>query len=164
MRSTTLDLYRRGFNPVLETADEPDWKNPDKHYSEQVQQLFGELQDKDTLVVVFPVWWYSFPAMIKGWIDRVLNYGLAYGGGRKIPVSRIRWVALVGGSGDKFAANGWEENLSHYLNTMVRYIGVEDSAVTFLYNTIGVEEGIDNRQQHYDALFSQARGMVKGLR
>ncbi|MGT9364251.1 NAD(P)H-dependent oxidoreductase, partial [Escherichia coli] len=34
-------------------------------------ELYSELLEHDTLVVVFPLWWYSFPAMLKGYIDRV---------------------------------------------------------------------------------------------
>ncbi len=68
---TELDLYRRNFNPVMTPEDEPDWKNMDKRYSPEVHQLYSELLEHDTLVVVFPLWWYSFPAMLKGYIDRV---------------------------------------------------------------------------------------------
>lgn len=53
---STLDLYRSGFDPVLREDDEPDWNNPQKTYSPEVHRLFGELEDKDTLVLVFPVW------------------------------------------------------------------------------------------------------------
>lgn len=60
---TELDLYRRNFNPVMTPEDEPDWKNMDKRYSPEVHQLYSELLEHDTLVVVFPLWWYSFPAM-----------------------------------------------------------------------------------------------------
>src|SRR3954470_16176757 len=68
MSTTTLDLYRSGFDPVLGTEDEPDWNDSTKRLSPEVHRLFGELEGKDTLVVVFPVWWYSFPAIIKGYM------------------------------------------------------------------------------------------------
>jgi NAD(P)H dehydrogenase (quinone) len=32
----------------------------------------------DTLIFVYPTWWYGLPAMIKGWLDRVLVPGLAF--------------------------------------------------------------------------------------
>ncbi len=72
---TELDLYRRNFNPVMTPEDEPDWKNMDKRYSPEVHLLYSELLEHDTLVVVFPLWWYSFPAMLKGYIDRVWIMG-----------------------------------------------------------------------------------------
>ncbi|CAI0838558.1 Putative NADPH-quinone reductase (modulator of drug activity B) [Serratia quinivorans] len=68
---SSLDLYRSHFDPLLRVEDEPDWDNPQKTYSEEVHRLFNELEDKDTLVLVFPVWWYAFPAMLKGYLERV---------------------------------------------------------------------------------------------
>ena len=112
---TELDLYRRNFNPVMTSEDEPDWKNMDKRYSPEVHQLYSELLEHDTLVVVFPLWWYSFPAMLKGYIDRVWNNGLAYGDGHKLPFNKVRWVALVGGDKESFVQIGWEKNISDYL-------------------------------------------------
>lgn len=103
---TELDLYRRNFNPVMTLEDEPDWKNMDKRYSPEVHQLYSELLEHDTLVVVFPLWWYSFPAMLKGYIDRVWNNGLAYGDGQKLPFNKVRWVALVGGDKESFVQMG----------------------------------------------------------
>lgn len=160
---TTLDLYRRGFNPVLGIEDEPDWQNPDKQYSTEVHQLFDEMAGHDTAVIVFPLWWYSFPAMIKGYMERVWNYGLAYGVGRSLPFRKIRWVALVGGAEEPFVQYGWAKNLTDYVRNSASYIGLNDVDITFLYNTIGTEEAIENRQQFYQSLFGQARQMVDTL-
>ena len=33
----------------------------------------------DVLTLIFPIYWWSFPAILKGWIDRVWNRGWAYG-------------------------------------------------------------------------------------
>jgi len=33
----------------------------------------------DAVIFQFPLWWYGMPAIMKGWIDRVWAYGLAYG-------------------------------------------------------------------------------------
>lgn len=35
----------------------------------------------DALILQFPLWWYTMPAILKGWVDRVYAYGLAYGVG-----------------------------------------------------------------------------------
>ncbi|MFE1431085.1 MULTISPECIES: NAD(P)H-dependent oxidoreductase [Streptomyces] len=35
----------------------------------------------DTVIFQFPLWWYSMPAILKGWVDRVLTYRFAYGVG-----------------------------------------------------------------------------------
>lgn len=160
---SSLDLYRSNFDPVLGVEDEPDWNNPQKTYSPEVHRLFGELEDKDTLVLVYPVWWYGFPAMLKGYLDRVWNYGLTYGEGASIKGKKIRWVALVGGSQAGFIKFGWEKNLTDYITGGMGYLGVEDAKIDFLYNTLGVEESIADQDSHYQKLFTQARGIVDSL-
>lgn len=52
---------------------------PWKVDSAEVQKEFRRINRNEAVVMVFPVWWWSMPAMLKGWIDRVWNYGLTYG-------------------------------------------------------------------------------------
>lgn len=42
----------------------------------------------DAVILAFPLWWFSFPAILKGWIDRTLSYGFGYGRGEH---SETRW-------------------------------------------------------------------------
>ena len=71
------DLYAKGFTPVL-TWDE--WKGyltcPDNR-----APVAGDVADVtwcDTLIFVYPTWWYGLPAMLKGWLDRVLLPDVAF--------------------------------------------------------------------------------------
>lgn len=52
-----------------------------------------KLREADALIVQFPMWWFSMPAILKGWFDRVYAYGLAYGVGEH---SDQRWGARYG--------------------------------------------------------------------
>jgi len=159
-----LDLYRHGFNPVLGVEDEPDWANPDKRYSEEVMEMAAALQGSDFGIVVFPLWWSGMPAMLKGYLDRVWNYGLTYGAGRTLPFSKLRWITLVGGGQQEFEGWGNPDNMRHLLNgSIAGYGGVKDAEIEFIYNTIGPEEGVD-AAEHYAALIAQARtAMVRML-
>lgn len=74
-----LDLHRMGFNPVLWEEDEPDWNNGDKKYSKEVEIEMERMKKHDALAFIFPIWWFSMPTMLKGYIDRVWNNGFAYG-------------------------------------------------------------------------------------
>ena len=78
-RPEIADLYREGFDPVLMPPDEPDWDTEDKVYSEAVTREMARVNRNQAIVLVFPIWWWSFPAMMKGWIDRVWNKDYAYG-------------------------------------------------------------------------------------
>jgi NAD(P)H dehydrogenase (quinone) len=48
----------------------------------QTPDVQGEqvkLRQADAVIFQFPLWWFSFPAILKGWVDRVFAFGLAYG-------------------------------------------------------------------------------------
>jgi len=41
-----------------------------------------KLLEADLVILQFPLWWFSVPAILKGWVDRVMTMGFAYGGGK----------------------------------------------------------------------------------
>lgn len=90
------DLYRMRFKAV---ADGDDFlERRDRHYlKRQAEELAAatlgtlahdileeqkKLTECDLLILQFPIWWFSMPAILKGWVDRVLTMGFAYGGGK----------------------------------------------------------------------------------
>ena len=68
------DLYGEKFNPLL-TWEEI--KN-DRVLDSKIQIYCDELIESDGLVFVHPNWWGGPPAILKGWIDRVFQPGVAY--------------------------------------------------------------------------------------
>lgn len=89
---TLLDLYAEGFDPALSQRD-----FTDRIISERFQPMDEQLHaadsgtfdpglarhielflEADLLLLVCPMWWFSLPAMLKGWIDRVFGNGVAY--------------------------------------------------------------------------------------
>jgi len=73
----TYDLYRTGFNPVL-SAPELLPVGADHPVSADVAQAQDDIRGADALTVLYPIWWMSMPAMMKGYIDRVFARGFAY--------------------------------------------------------------------------------------
>ncbi|MFT3691713.1 MAG: NAD(P)H-dependent oxidoreductase [Kofleriaceae bacterium] len=49
--------------------------------TDDVRAEQDKLRWADCVILQFPMWWYSMPAILKGWVDRVFSYGLAYGVG-----------------------------------------------------------------------------------
>ena len=123
------DLYADGWKAVVDRQDFPTLPPSSRL---QVAAASGEASASgsltadvadeqakllwaDALILVFPLWWMSMPAILKGWVDRVYSYGFAYGVGEH---SDKRW-------GDRYGegrlagrramliviAGGWE---SHY--------------------------------------------------
>ncbi len=71
------DLYAEGFAPALTIDERRSYYAP--HYdSAAVAQQAARLIEAEALVLVFPTWWFGFPAMLKGWFDRVWGPGIAY--------------------------------------------------------------------------------------
>ena len=71
------DLYGAGFTPSL-TIDERSSYYAPPFDASGVQAQVERLLDAEALVLVFPTWWFGFPAILKGWFDRVWAPGVAY--------------------------------------------------------------------------------------
>lgn len=68
------DLYQEKFDPLLPAAEIPeDAKLPPK-----IKKHCKEISIADGLVIVHPNWWGQPPAILKGWVDRVIRPGVAY--------------------------------------------------------------------------------------
>jgi NAD(P)H dehydrogenase (quinone) len=93
-----LDLYADGYDPRL-TADERrriGMAAPFPIADERIRQI----ADAETIVLVFPTWWFAMPAILKGWIDRSFVPGIAYhDGGKGGPIrpglTRLRHMLVV---------------------------------------------------------------------
>jgi putative NADPH-quinone reductase len=68
------DLYAENFDPVLDSAELARGFSLDP----LVQSHCRQLAEADGLFIVHPDWWGQPPALLKGWIDRVLRQGIAY--------------------------------------------------------------------------------------
>jgi putative NADPH-quinone reductase len=74
----TIDLYAEGFNAVM-SADERRAYHSDRPILDATVGRHAELvRWADTLVFVYPTWWMGLPAILKGWLERVLVPGVAF--------------------------------------------------------------------------------------
>lgn len=72
-----IDLYRNGFDPVLSREAWEGYLDTETN-AEPVADDVAALRWADTLVFVYPTWWYGLPAILKGWLDRVLLPEVAF--------------------------------------------------------------------------------------
>lgn len=94
---TVSDLYADGFNPVAGRHDFTTTADADRFHYQSEQALAARVggftpeiareqrrvTDADLLILQFPLWWGGPPAILKGWFERVLAYGVAYVDGRR---------------------------------------------------------------------------------
>lgn len=68
------DLYAEGFDPILPAAEIPEGSA----LPAEIAAHCDEIRSAEGIVVVHPNWWGQPPAMLKGWVDRVIRPGVAY--------------------------------------------------------------------------------------
>lgn len=71
------DLYAEDFSPVLTRQERRDYHDLDAN-QKNVKPYVDRLLAADALVIVHPVWIYGFPAILKGFFDRVLIPGVMF--------------------------------------------------------------------------------------
>ena len=96
------DIYAMNWKSELDATDFPDHA-PGTRFdptqashrahergtqSADVAEEQRKLRWADVVILQFPMWWFSMPAMLKGWVDRVYAHGFAYGVGEH---SDTRW-------------------------------------------------------------------------
>ena len=91
------DLYQEGFDPILPHAE----MLPGAEIAPEIDNHCREIGSADGIVIVHPNWWGQPPAILKGWVDRILRPEVAYrflegDGGEGIPLGLLRaGVAVV---------------------------------------------------------------------
>jgi len=85
------DLQAEGFDPVLPEGEEPAGAS----LPPEVELHCKEIAEADGIVIVHPNWWGKPPAILCGWIDRVLRPEVAYRfvegeGGEGVPQGLLR--------------------------------------------------------------------------
>ncbi len=86
------DLYAQRFDPVLASQDLGQPHGREGNLVDLMGEAYAagqlppdvieeqrKLAAADLVVLQFPLWWYGPPAILKGWFDRVLTNGFAYG-------------------------------------------------------------------------------------
>jgi len=141
-----VDLYGIGFQPVASGADFADRANAEyltyaleqrnafagASLSPDIAEQVAHVQWADLVVLSFPVFWFSVPAILKGWIDRVLLSGPFYGGLRFYDRGGLKgkaaWATFtIGGQPHMFGPGTVHGDLnammSHLLRGTLGYVG-----------------------------------------
>lgn len=142
------DLYAMGFNPVPGRHDfhsthsserfsyeEEQWHaHHNDGFREEIKLEQEKLLRADLVILQFPLWWFSMPAILKGWVDRVLAYGFAYGGGRwydeGVFANKKAMIAVtVGGVETAYGPDGLQGDIDKILypiqHGILQYVGFQ---------------------------------------
>jgi len=165
------DLYAQGWKSEVDRADFPSLA-PEARLkvpaasgeafaadalTADVKAEQGKLLWADGLILQFPLWWFSMPAILKGWVDRVYSYGFAYGVGEHndkrwgdrygegtMAGKRAMLIVTAGGWAEHYSArgiNGPIEDLLFPINHGILYYPGYDVLPPFvIYRADGMNE------------------------
>lgn len=172
------DLYAMGWKAVVDQADFTDIDlnepfHPEKASRQgyatdtQTADIAAEqrkLLEADLLILQFPLWWFSMPAIMKGWVDRVFAYGLAYGVGEhsdrkwgerygegSFKGKRAMLIVTTGGWAPHYSERGINGRIDDLLfpinHGMLFYPGFEVLPPYLIYQTGKMDEARFRRTQ-----------------
>lgn len=73
-----IDLYASGYRPTMSTAERRAYETETPVIDEVVADHARLVRRAEALVFVYPTWWSTLPAMLKGWMERTLVMGVAF--------------------------------------------------------------------------------------
>jgi NAD(P)H dehydrogenase (quinone) len=133
------DLHAEGFNPAMTRAD-LDLYHGDPSALPDILREQQRVERADMLVFVFPVYWWSVPALLKGWFDRVLTLNWAYkvaddgrivGSLRDVPV---RLIATGGSDLTGFDKHGYSTAIqTQIIEGVFGFCGLKNVKLDILY-------------------------------
>jgi NAD(P)H dehydrogenase (quinone) len=142
------DLYRMDWKAASDWSNFNTRKHPD-YLKQMREEAFAYAHDGfasdikaeleklywcDVLIFQFPMWWFSMPAILKGWVDRVFAMGATYDDDHwldrgKLAGRRAMISFTTGGSPAMFSPNGILKDINHYLlgiqYGILRYVGFD---------------------------------------
>lgn len=98
--------------------------------AEEQEKLFA----CDVLILQFPLWWFSMPALLKGWVDRVFAMGRVYGGGYwydrgRLAGRRAMLSLTTGGPSSMYGPDGLNGDINMLLypiqHGILRFVGFD---------------------------------------
>ncbi len=160
----SIDLYAEGWDPVLAREQFPDGPVYFKPQAEQMRAVAAgtltdpvkthleQLQQADLLVLSFPLWWFSMPAVMKGWIDRVFVMGATFGGEHGIFTDggmsdkKAMLLLTTGGAQANFAADAldgygdMDTFLFHIHRGMLEFVGYDVLPPVITYGPVRLDD------------------------
>ena len=124
------DLYTLDFNPVLSWSE----LNATMEGIVPAEIKFEQklIAEAELITFIYPLWWMGFPAILKGYLDRVLSYGFAYQNENNISVGllgnkKIQQFITMGNSIEKYQQLGFDKALKSCLvDGLFNFCGITD--------------------------------------
>ncbi|WP_032399243.1 NAD(P)H-dependent oxidoreductase [Rhodococcoides fascians] len=136
----TADLAAESFDPRFSAADLSLFRGNGSTPSDVAEEQ-TRIDRAEHLILVFPMYWWSMPALLKGWIDRVFVEGWAYEYGDRVFVKKldrltIHLVVVAGDDADSFERHGVHEAIRTQIERgIIEYCGATVGPTNLVYGS-----------------------------
>lgn len=137
------DLYQLNFNPILDWAEFKETIH--QQYKADVAIEHQYWRNADVITLIYPLWWMGFPAILKGYLDRVLSYDFAYRNGEIESIGllagkKMQQFVTLGNANAKYAEKGFLNAFEHTLGKgLFAFCGINDVKMHY-FGSIGLKE------------------------
>ena len=159
--STELaDLYAEKFDPILTERDLQQFDGVPM--PQDVLREQARIERADALCLVYPMWWYGPPAMMKGWFDRVWSAGWAYRWehdpeGSLLAARPCTMLIPTGASDAQLRRWGYREEIEHlWRYGILGYCGVDPIRIELLIDS-AFDAGLHAR--HLDTAYQAGQAI-----
>lgn len=143
-----IDLDAEGFDPRFRAEDRAAYRGESEPPAD-VRSYQRRLDQADQLILVFPVYWWSMPALMKGWIDRVFINGWAFdivpdeGTRRRLGDLTVHLLLVAGDAAGTYDRHGYEHAiLTQIVHGVIDYCGARRGGVVFLHESEQEDESV----------------------
>lgn len=155
------DLLAAGFDPAFRAADVAAYRG-DSPLPDDVRAEQRYLEGFDLIAVVFPVYWWSLPSTLKGWIDRVFTRDWAYDdtdSGVVLTAPKSLHFFGIGAAGARaYEKYGYGDAMRTQLMVgLAGYSGMTDTSLVLLH------DGESNDPDAHAARHAAARRAAAGI-
>ncbi|MDD4171963.1 MAG: NAD(P)H-dependent oxidoreductase [Syntrophomonas sp.] len=137
------DLYAMKWNPVLSQEDFAGYHSG--NLPQDIKQEQADVAWADLIIMLAPVWWYSVPAILKGYIDRVFSLGFAYKYTATGPLGLLKgkrglFITTSGANRQDAELGGMMKTLNASLGGVFGFSGFEEKKHLNLYAVTTVSD------------------------
>lgn len=137
------DIASEGFQAAYNQADRSAYLQGEGLPCDVLREQ-RRIDRADALVLVYPIYWWSFPGQLKGWIDRVFSNGWAYREGADGRVEKllgrltVHLIGIGGADGGTYARHGYEKAIRTQIDHGIfDYCGARVAMSEFLLDVNG---------------------------
>ncbi|EIJ68769.1 NAD(P)H-dependent oxidoreductase [Pasteurella bettyae] len=136
VETVVRDLYSMEFNPVIS------WEELSGTFqgiiASEIKYEQKLISEADLITLVYPLWWMGYPAILKGYLERVLTAGFAYQSNENGTVGlltgkQMQQFITLGNGVERYQKIGFAKSLDDTLvNGLFNYVGINDIEHSFL--------------------------------